>query len=234
MMLANWLVKMGVWVVREPIRPFFIMIMRVHLIGKKFYKLTVLSFSHKNSYNAAYYNCKCECGNETVVRGTNLTNGKTRSCGCLVKASELRLSYPAEYGIWANIKYRCYTPTAERYDEYGARGIRVCDRWLNSFENFMEDMGPRPTQLHSLDRFPNNDTGYYEPGNCRWGTPKEQAGNRRDNRWIEHEGRRMIISDWAREIGIQPGRLIWYLKTKTMVTILVAYKNKKKGHPVKF
>jgi hypothetical protein len=95
---------------------------------------------------------------------------------------------------------RCRDPRSVNYHRYGARGIGVCQRWADSFENFIADMGPRPTADHSVDRI--DTTGGYEPSNCRWATKKEQMHNRADNVWIESGGRRMLIGDWATELGL--------------------------------
>jgi hypothetical protein len=111
----------------------------------------------------------------------------------------------AEYDAWHMCIQRCENPNNPGYKTYGARGIRVCHRW-HSFENFFADMGPRPSPRHSIDRIDND--GDYEPGNCRWATPAEQARNRRTNRMIEFGGRTMCISDWAAEIGISCGSLM--------------------------
>jgi hypothetical protein len=101
------------------------------------------------------------------------------------------------------MKYRCTNPRGRQYPDYGGRGIKVCERWLHSFEAFLEDMGRRPSPKHTLDRYPDND-GNYEPGNCRWATPKEQQRNRRCNRIIEFAGQRLPLSAWGERLGLPP------------------------------
>ncbi len=83
-----------------------------------------------------------------------------------------------EYRAWANMKTRCLNPHRHTWPRYGGRGVKICDRWLNSFEHFLSDMGYAPSPAHSLDRYPDND-GHHEPGNCRWATPTEQNRNQR-------------------------------------------------------
>ena len=104
-----------------------------------------------------------------------------------------------EYRVWSAMIQRCTNPNVPKFKNYGARGIRVCERWL-SVECFLADMGRRPSDSHSLDRIDND--GDYMPGNCRWATDGQQRRNRSDNVYLTHEGRTMIVSDWAREIGI--------------------------------
>lgn len=119
---------------------------------------------------------RCVCGTEKVVWGQDLTTGKSRTCGCKnrVRSGRYFDSRSLEARTWERMKQRCLNPNATGYQRYGGRGITVCDRWL-SFANFLADMGPRPSASRTLDRI-NND-GNYEPGNCRWATPKEQGRN---------------------------------------------------------
>ncbi len=105
-----------------------------------------------------------------------------------------------EYRAWESMKYRCLRPTHKFYRLYGGRGIKICDRWINSFQNFLEDMGHKPTPKHSLDRI-DNDKGYF-PENCRWATKREQVRNRSDNVWVSLEGKTLMLIDWAKLTGV--------------------------------
>jgi len=106
-----------------------------------------------------------------------------------------------EYRAWQGMKDRCYNINSIPYKSYGGRGIVVCDEWKNSFSSFLLDMGKRPSNLYSIDRYPNND-GNYEPNNCRWATKKEQAINRRSSNFIEYDGERLTVSDMAIKLGV--------------------------------
>jgi hypothetical protein len=127
--------------------------------------------------------CKCECGNEKIIHLTNLNNGSTKSCGCLNKLLVSKRnkthgdSTSQEYATWKRMKRRCDYEKGNRWEHYGGRGIKVCNRWLNSYENFLQDMGRKPSPQHSIDRI--NPDGNYEPSNCRWATSKQQANNKR-------------------------------------------------------
>lgn len=110
------------------------------------------------------------------------------------------LTRTPEYRAWASMKQRCTNPRVRSWSNYGGRGITVCERWSNSFEFFLEDMGPRPTPAHSLDRIDND--GHYEPGNCRWATASEQRRNDRNNRPITFAGETLPLIQWAQRTGI--------------------------------
>jgi hypothetical protein len=116
-----------------------------------------------------------------------------------------RTSRTCEYSIWQAMVQRCTNPNNKGYLKYGGRGIGVCDRW-REYENFLADMGRRPSDSHSLDRI-NNDKGY-EPSNCRWATLIEQANNTRTNKHLTFRGRTQTVADWAREIGIKQNTLV--------------------------
>jgi hypothetical protein len=119
------------------------------------------------------------------------------------------LSRTALYAVWVTMKERCLNGARGDYKRYGGRGIRVCDRWLHSFEAFLADMGDRPSPRHSLDRKDPN--GHYEPSNCRWATAVEQARNRRANQTITHGGETLTVAEWSERTGIKAPRLYWRL-----------------------
>jgi len=104
-----------------------------------------------------------------------------------------------EYISWCHLRYRCCNPKNHKYKDYGARGIKVCERWLESFNNFLEDMGKKPSKEYTIDRIDNN--GDYEPSNCKWSNPKEQNRNQRTNVIVEYDGEKMVLIDFCKKIG---------------------------------
>ena len=116
-----------------------------------------------------------------------------------------RGQHAPEWDRWVAMISRCTNPKQSNYPRYGGRGIRVCDRWLNSYEDFLSDMGRIPTPEHSIDRI-NND-GNYEPGNCRWVTRFEQQNNRRNTMVIEHDGKKLTAKEWSAATGIPSQRI---------------------------
>lgn len=180
----------------------------INLTGKIFGKLTVIDENYIRTLSGAVrWNCICDCGRLTVVIGGDLKSGRTSSCGCFQKekAKEAQTTHgmhdTPEHHAWNNMKNRCNNEKAPNYHNYGGRGITVCDRWMNSFENFYEDMGPRPSPDHSLDREEVN--GNYEKDNCRWATDLEQQNNRRDNVRYEYDGSTRTVSEWGHILGIK-------------------------------
>lgn len=123
-----------------------------------------------------------------------------------------------EYATWAKIKQRCCNTNDGAYALYGGRGIRMCMRWMQSFDRFLADVGPAPSASHTLDRVDPRKS--YSPGNCRWATRKEQASNRRDTVWLEYDGRRMCLMDWARALKMNITTLRCRLKHRTLAGVI--------------
>lgn len=173
-----------------------------NIIGVKFGKLTVVSL---NSKSPVKWNCKCDCGKAVTVSYSHISSGHTKSCGCIRSRPKTHgLAKTPEYRIWNSMGQRCMNKNQISYKHYGGRGISVCERWA-IFENFIADMGSRPTSDHQIDRI-NND-GDYEPANCRWATQIENARNKRTTLWVEKDGKRMTVVEWAEKLNIPAKRI---------------------------
>ena len=178
----------------------------INLVGQKFGKLTVIKISGHDNHGKITWECHCECGNATVSTTGDLRSGSSRSCGCSRNGKIMPLTFARsinavpEWLAWKNIIQRCTNPHHKAYENYGGRGIKICDEWKNDFLAFYNHIGKRPTPKHEVDRI-DNEVGYV-PENVRWATRKEQSNNRRSNRLITYKEKTMTISQWADEIGI--------------------------------
>lgn len=168
----------------------------VDLTGQRFGKLIVISFAGM-MYKSSSWICQCNCGAILHSRGCALKSGAVKNCR---KCKKRPLSGTKEYKAWIAMIRRCHTETEKAYYGYGGKGIIVSDRWRESFENFLYDMGVPPTKKHTLDRIENS--GNYEPGNCRWVTMKIQGNNRSTNRYIDFKGERKTMIQWCEDLKL--------------------------------
>lgn len=177
--------------------------------GKKFGRWTVIKRSEKRSSKHAIWLCRCDCGTERDVGTPGLASGRSTSCGCYGKEARAKGTKEActthggsgsvEYKLWCSMIRRCKKTKTNRTSVYTRKNIKVCQRWIDSFENFLADMGPRPSPHHSLDRFPDG-KGDYEPGNVRWATREEQDNNR--GQLFLVDGEMKNVKTLSRETGI--------------------------------
>ena len=186
---------------------------QLNLTGKRFGKLVVIKTAGKTKNGAYLWQCKCDCGNEIIANVGNLKNGHTKSCGCLrvdrckTNFTKHGLEHTRLYGIWSDMRLRCYDEKNIAYHRYGGRGITICDEWKNDVKAFY-DWATANGYKDSLtiDRIDND--GNYCPENCRWATVKEQASNRRSNILVTHNGKTQTMKEWANEVGI-PYKVVW-------------------------
>ena len=189
----------------------------IDMRGLRFGRLVVIDQAGNAKYGGALWRCQCECGNEKIVRGADLRSGHTQSCGCIHSESlSARNEKHGEtgsrlYNIWSGMKQRCGDPHASNYQNYGGRGIKVCDEWVNSFEAFRDwALANGYRDGLTIDRKDND--GPYSPENCRWATRKEQSGNRRKLYSITHNGETHTVREWAEILGIPADRIRERLK----------------------
>jgi len=179
------------------------------LTGRAFGLWTVLAEAPRGTHNLRRWQCRCECGIEKAVYQCHLVGGRSASCGCERRAKVVRKTLKhgaarkgqktAEYTCWRGMLARCYNSKERAFPDYGGRGISVCDRWRESFDNFLADMGSRP-EGKSIDRIDVN--GPYAPENCRWADSQTQARNKRNSRRLSFGGRDLTIPEWAEVTGI--------------------------------
>lgn len=177
------------------------------ITGQRFGRLIVLQLQEIRQLSvharAAFWLCQCDCGHTKIILGQNLRNGKTRSCGCLqpeiVSGRYKKFTKHPLWAIWTNMLQRCKSVNHPSYHNYGGRGIFVVDAW-QSFEQFIQDVGDRPTSQHTLDRIDNN--GPYGPGNTRWATRAEQRRNARHAHLITFLDQTLCVTDWSKVTGI--------------------------------
>lgn len=211
-------------------------------VGMIFHRLKVLSLAESRTFTykdrrtsvRKYVTCICDCGKIKEFCLTSLKRGQSKSCGCLQKevASKLfsthKMKKSPEYKSWAGLKQRALNPRNNRYADYGERGIKVCERWRDSFENFLADMGLKPSPQHSIDRI--DVMGDYTPENCRWATPTEQARNRRTTVLIKTPRGEMCIKQAAAEYGLKYntlcGRLAKGMSVESALTEPVRQRSK--------
>lgn len=166
-------------------------------------------------HGRATVTCKT-CGTEFVVLAHTIHTTRARQfcshqCYSVVTGEMRTKPHKHERRHWYAMRQRCSNPNYKDFKHYGGRGIYVCDRWKDSFENFISDMGPRPSPKHSVERL-NND-GPYSPDNCAWATQKEQTRNQRRTHWIEFDGKRQSMKDWSEQLGISYTKLRRRLNT---------------------
>ena len=183
----------------------------INISGQRFGRLVVVKHMGSNQYRQSVWLCRCDCGNEKVITSNQLRTGHTRSCGCLLTETIKTLhmthggTYHPLYQTWLGMKQRCSNPNHKDYNNYGGRGISVCERWKNDFGAFLHDLGERPGSNYTLDRI--DVDGNYEPGNVRWATHKTQATNKPNCIILSLSGTSKPLTRWASELGISAGTL---------------------------
>ncbi|MDZ5711660.1 hypothetical protein [Jeotgalibacillus haloalkalitolerans] len=184
------------------------------LTGKKFGRLTVLGLSEKRVGRKTYWDVICECGNKKTLRSDSLQSS-TKSCGCLrdekaalnvVKNHKHKDSGSHLHYLWIRMKQRCYNPKTKRFEDYGGRGISVCEEWRNSYEVF-KNWALENGYKEGLSIERNDVNGNYTPENCSWIEHSEQANNRRTTVWVEFQGERLNLMQWSKKLGINYGTL---------------------------
>lgn len=177
----------------------------IDITGNRYNYLTVIRRLENAKGGITMWECRCDCGNITTVRGSNLKSGAVKSCGCLLHTTKPTLkhnmSHTRLYQIWAAIKRRCNKPYEKSYKNYGGRGIKMCEEWQNSFEAFMEwAMNSGYSDDLTIERI--DVDGNYCPDNCTWISKSGQAGNRRSCHYISYNGEVKTLNEWCKEMNL--------------------------------
>lgn len=190
------------------------------IIGEKINSL--LAIGYERGKSGIVIICKCDCGNIKKVNINNLKRGTPKSCGCLVKNKlYTTIHFKSEYNTYNAIKQRCYYTKNKYYLYYGGRGIKMCQRWLNGFDNFLNDMGRKPSKKHSIDRIDVN--GDYCKENCRWADVREQSRNKRTSSVLEYNGIFKNKIDWAKELKTNTSSINWHLRHGKTFSEIIDY-----------
>ncbi len=194
------------------------------LTGHKYGRWTVLKIASRRGRHI-YWECVCECGVVKDISRCSLRNGFSKSCGCLneevVHGIEHGMTRSPEWVAWINMRTRCLNQNNNHWRNYGGRGIKICQRWLDSFVNFYADMGPSNGMTIERDDV----NGNYEPNNCRWIPSEDQSRNKTTTRKITAFGREQLFIDWARELDMKPSHLHYHLKTGRTIEEIVKFLN---------
>ena len=210
---------------------------RIPFIGERFACLVVISEPWLERRRRRV-RCRCDCSKVIEVKINNLLTSNAKSCGCVRKKKIIARNWKhggaqrngmlSEYKTWTLMIHRCSNSNLPDWKNYGGRGITVCQRWLDSFADFLLDMGSKPGPEYSIDRI--NVNGNYEPNNCKWATDKEQANNTRRNRRLTHGGRTMTMNEWAKELGISASTMHGRLQRNPVeVALSMPRQNKGRG-----
>lgn len=186
---------------------------KYELSGQRFGKLTVVSSAKNGNDGHTRWLCRCDCGRTILAESHRLARGQRRACRhCAHRKDKPGGEYRAKLlNLWWGMIKRCHDPNDRAFARYGGRNIFVCQRWRDSFDAFVIDMGNRPTPKHQIDRIDNN--GPYSPENCHWVTSKQNNRNRRNNRFLTWRGRTQCVSAWAEEFHVHASALFSRLRT---------------------
>lgn len=198
------------------------------LSGMTFGDWTVEKMAENHKKGHRYYLCHCICGKTKILRGSMLSNGNSRSCGCTTRTPLLgnhKQSKSYTYSTWLSMRYRCSKKDYAGYERYGKKGITVCPEWDKSFSSFIKDMGERPKGM-TIDRI-DNSLGYFKE-NCRWASKKEQTLNRGVTKWLTYDGETLCLTDMAKKYKMNSTMLLSRLNKGMSIIEAIETKNQRK------